>query len=342
MPQIDIKTQIIDRDELQRFLPAKAYRLLKFFENLASDVSSTIPDAISTVVTGPNGAVDNHVPVFDGVTGYVIRDSGVAIDELAPLDSPAFTGTPTAPTAAPGTSTTQIATTAFVDDAVTGGVKGPASATNNAIALFNGTTGKLIKDSAVLLSSLATNAGVAATYAPLASPALTGNPTAPTATVGDNDTSIATTAFVQAEFAARVSAGASFSAHNNGVAQSIPNSTWTKLTFSTEQYDVGSKFASSTWTPPAGRVVIMVGTVALPSVAATGQQIAIYKNGAEFKRGNQHVSAASSADVYQVTCMDIPNGTDTYELYVLQGTGASQNTFGGSALTYFQGTTIQA
>ncbi len=38
--------------------------------------------------------------------------------------------------------------------------------------------------------------------APLASPALTGNPTAPTATQGDNDTSIATTAFVNAEIAA--------------------------------------------------------------------------------------------------------------------------------------------
>jgi hypothetical protein len=34
-------------------------------------------------------------------------------------------------------------------------------------------------------------------YAPLASPVFTGNPTAPTATFGDNDTSIATTAFVQ-------------------------------------------------------------------------------------------------------------------------------------------------
>ena len=36
-------------------------------------------------------------------------------------------------------------------------------------------------------------------YAPLASPAFTGNPTAPTAALGDNDTSIATTAFVQQE-----------------------------------------------------------------------------------------------------------------------------------------------
>jgi hypothetical protein len=38
----------------------------------------------------------------------------------------------------------------------------------------------------------------ASNYALLDSPALTGNPTAPTATFGDNDTSIATTAFVQA------------------------------------------------------------------------------------------------------------------------------------------------
>lgn len=36
----------------------------------------------------------------------------------APLASPTFTGTPTAPTAAPGTNTTQIATTAFVRAAV--------------------------------------------------------------------------------------------------------------------------------------------------------------------------------------------------------------------------------
>jgi hypothetical protein len=37
------------------------------------------------------------------------------------------------------------------------------------------------------------------TLAPLASPALTGNPTAPTPAAGDNDTSIVTSAFVQSE-----------------------------------------------------------------------------------------------------------------------------------------------
>lgn len=42
----------------------------------------------------------------------------VAASTYAPLASPALTGTPTAPTAAKGTSTTQIATTAFVQEAM--------------------------------------------------------------------------------------------------------------------------------------------------------------------------------------------------------------------------------
>ena len=40
--------------------------------------------------------------------------TAAALAAKAPLDSPALTGTPTAPTAAGGTNTTQVATTAFV------------------------------------------------------------------------------------------------------------------------------------------------------------------------------------------------------------------------------------
>jgi hypothetical protein len=43
---------------------------------------------------------------------------------VAPLASPALTGTPTAPTASGGTNTTQIATTAFVQSAVSAAVAG--------------------------------------------------------------------------------------------------------------------------------------------------------------------------------------------------------------------------
>lgn len=50
----------------------------------------------------------------------------------APLASPAFTGTPTAPTAASGTNTTQLATTAFVQSALSS-ISGPM--------IFKGTLG---------------------------------------------------------------------------------------------------------------------------------------------------------------------------------------------------------
>lgn len=46
-----------------------------------------------------------------------------ALDTLAPKASPALTGTPTAPTAARGTDTTQLATTAFVQDALVTGFR---------------------------------------------------------------------------------------------------------------------------------------------------------------------------------------------------------------------------
>jgi hypothetical protein len=55
-------------------------------------------------------------------------DLQTALNAKAPLASPTFTGTPAAPTAAPGTNTTQIASTAFVQAAVTGGTLPPQAA----------------------------------------------------------------------------------------------------------------------------------------------------------------------------------------------------------------------
>lgn len=65
---------------------------------------------------------------FDGTANITLNNTGItngagyitssALSTYAPLASPALTGTPTAPTAAAGTNTTQIATTAFVQTAV--------------------------------------------------------------------------------------------------------------------------------------------------------------------------------------------------------------------------------
>lgn len=190
MADITVRTQTLDRDELQKFIPVGNFRLIKAFENLLEDVSTTIPDAIGTAITGPGTAVDGDLVLFDGADGTKVKESGVNITEVALLDSPAFTGVPTAPTAAPGTSTTQLATTEFV---TTGGfVVGTGASVVGHIPIYSTVTGKVITDGGIALTSLA----------PLASPAFTGVPTAPTAAAGTNTTQIATTAFARTLFAA--------------------------------------------------------------------------------------------------------------------------------------------
>lgn len=56
-------------------------------------------------------------PVYDITLKRLHIGDGVTLGgtEIAPLVSPPFTGVPTGPTAAPGTNTTQLATTAFAD-----------------------------------------------------------------------------------------------------------------------------------------------------------------------------------------------------------------------------------
>jgi len=102
----------------------------------------------------------------------------------APVASPALTGTPTAPTAAADTSTTQLATTAFV--------------TGQAASTTPNMDGTAAVGTSVKFARADHTHPTDSTRAPLASPALTGTPTAPTATNGTNTTQVATTAFVLA------------------------------------------------------------------------------------------------------------------------------------------------
>lgn len=96
----------------------------------------------------------------DNAIGVTLTSHTNSLALKAPLASPAFTGTPTAPTASPGDVSTKLATTEFVS----------------------------------LIASSLTSA--IDTKAPLDSAALTGSPTAPTPALVDSSTRIATTAFV--------------------------------------------------------------------------------------------------------------------------------------------------
>ncbi len=72
----------------------------------------------------------------DGVTSNIQTQ----LDSKAPTASPTFTGVPAAPTATAGTNTTQIATTAFVETAITnliGGAPGALDTLNELAAAIN-------------------------------------------------------------------------------------------------------------------------------------------------------------------------------------------------------------
>ena len=110
-----------------------------------SAVSSGIKDLYQDSVAGDF----SYNPSTNLLTVSNLTVSGTTtISGYAPLASPAFTGTPTAPTAAPFTNTTQIATTAFVLSALgsspflplSGGVMvgtiSFASGTNNLLQMY--------------------------------------------------------------------------------------------------------------------------------------------------------------------------------------------------------------
>jgi len=125
-----------------------------------------------------------------------------------------------------------------------------------------------------------------------------------------------------------------FSAHKNGSDQTgIADQTYTKLTFATEAFDIGSFYdaANSKWTPPAGLVQI-IGRAYLSVVTNGICGIAVYKNGVLSKTALYNTD--STADGVEISIIDRANGSDYYELYVY-GTAVTTATVSGAATSSF-------
>ncbi|HFK2407536.1 TPA: tail fiber protein [Escherichia coli] len=167
----------------------KAYDLAKS-KYTAQDASTTQKGLVQL------SSATNSDSETMAATPKAVKSVKELADTKAPIESPSLTGTPTAPTAAQGTNSTQIANTAFVKAAIT--------------TLINGAPGTLdtLKEIAAAINNdpnfSTTINNALALKAPLASPALTGIPTAPTAAQGTNNTQIATTAYVRAAISALV------------------------------------------------------------------------------------------------------------------------------------------
>jgi hypothetical protein len=131
-----------------------------------------------------------------------------------------------------------------------------------------------------------------------------------------------------------------FSAHKNGSDQgSIATATDTKITFGTEDYDVGGFYnaATSVWTPPPGDHML-VSTISWSAGIADQQshQVRVYKNGG-LHRIEQRTSSGTTALASSIAVQVVADGDDTFEIYGRASGAGDKTVEGDSNQTWFQG-----
>ena len=149
------------------------------FKTLVAGTNVTLTPGTDTVtinstasatgdVVGPASSVNNDIALFDGTTGKLIKDSGVTLaskqdtlvsgTSIKTVNSNSLLGAgdvAVQPTLVSGTNIKTVNGNSLLGSgdiaiAGTGDVVGPASSVTNRLVSFDGTTGKLIKDSGKL------------------------------------------------------------------------------------------------------------------------------------------------------------------------------------------------
>lgn len=182
-----INSEIRNKGASQIRLASMMDSLVKSLQvNLVSGTNIKTINGVSLLGSG-NIVISSGGGIWGTITGTLSDQTDLinALNLKSPLSSPIFTGVPSAPTASPGTSTTQLATTAFVANAVTAG--SVADGDKGDITVSG--TGSIwtIDNSAVNSAKIASNI------------ALSGSPTTTTQTANTNNTTISTTAYVDAK-----------------------------------------------------------------------------------------------------------------------------------------------
>lgn len=171
----------------------------------ATDASSSVATTqyVQNVVAG------QAVVSFNGRRGVVNLTLGdVTSVGGAPLNSPAFTGTPTSTNPPTGDASTRVATTEFVTNAVV--------AASSGVVSFNTRQGVVTLQAADI-----SGAGGAL----LAGPVFTGQPEAPTPPANDASTRLATTEFVETAITSMAPIVTSFNTRTGAVALQLADVT---------------------------------------------------------------------------------------------------------------------
>lgn len=117
-------------------------------------------------------------------------------------------------------------------------------------------------------------------------------------------------------------------------AQSIPNSTWTKLQLDTKNIDRTGAYDNTTnyrFQPTKAGDYSVFAQAIFTAVSGGYSQVAIYKNGSLYEYGDPVVNNATVASSSKVTSTINLNGTTDYiEVFVWQSSGAALNIAGAA------------
>jgi hypothetical protein len=217
---------------------------------------------------------DTEIGYLNGVTSAIQTQ----LSEKAPTASPTFTGSVTLPD-------NTITQSMMSDDSVGTNEIGGLSVTEAKIA-DGAVTSVKIADGTIVNGDINASAAIATSKisgldtalsekAPLASPALTGVPTAPTATAATNTTQIATTEFVRTEVANLVNSATSTLDTLGEIATALgndPNLSSTLTTAIGLKAPINNAAFTGTFSAPTGTItsaMIADGTIANADVSTT-------------------------------------------------------------------------
>lgn len=108
--------------------------------------------------------------------------------------------------------------------------------------------------------------------------------------------------------------------------QNISSSSITKVTWTTENYDIGGNFANDKFTAPInGKYFMNVFLTMSPTVAGAGIGLIWYKNGSVFRSGHHQSTEINITFGLDSTGVFDLNANDYLEIYVFQGSGGTES-----------------
>lgn len=245
--------------------------------------------------------------------------------------------------------------TVFIPSASgSGDVVGPSSVTDDNPVVFDGTTGKLIKQKTyaafkTLLGLVKGDVGLgnvdntSDATKNAASVTLT-NKTITAPTVADfsnaahdhgdaDDGGVIVEAALPDFSLANVSIANPYKFHvYRAAAQNTTSGVFAKVSFDTESFDTNNNFATGTYTVPVSGFYHFTSVVKI-SIAGVAI-LALYKNGSEFKRGTEYEYTAARAGL-TISLFHEFAANDTIEIYVFDNSGSAIAE--GSATCWFAG-----